>query len=246
MALVQEASDGSMTETRDEAGWLPVKTMKRDLFGEIQLGRREPEGPLLVRRLTRRSAWLVRPLARLFAWREMVALRRLAGLRGVPQLVAYRGHTLYRSFIPGRMVYSARPRDPAFYAACRALLRQVHRRGVTHNDAAKRVNWLVQPDGQPALIDFQLSLTWRRRSKLFRLFAYEDLRHALKHKRFNCGPGALTRAERRVLGRKSLMTHAWNRLYQGPYFFLTRRILHWQDREGFGPHRNIKDPNEPT
>ncbi len=229
-----------------DADWILDKTMKRDLFGEIQLGRLAPDGPPLVRRLTRRSAWLLRPLARLFAWREARALRRLAGLDGIPQLIAYDGRTLYRSFIPGRMVFGTRPRDPAFYKACKALLRQVHRRGVTHNDAAKRVNWVIRPDGRPALLDFQLSLTWRRRGKLFRVFAYEDLRHVVKHKRFNCGLKALTRMERRVLGRKTLVTRTWNTLYQGPYYFVTRRILHWQDREGFGPHRKIQDPNEPS
>ena len=52
-----------------------------------------------------------------------------------------------------------------------------------HNDLAKEQNWLRGRDGRAYLIDFQLASRFRRRSKLFRIAAYEDLRHLLKHKR---------------------------------------------------------------
>ncbi len=218
----------------DEADWTLEKTLKRDIFGEIQLGRLAGrEGPV-TRRLVRRSAWLMRPLAKLFAWREAKALRRLVGVAGVPQLIDYRSGVLYRSFMPGETVAQARPADPAFYGAMRRLMRQVHLRGVAHNDAAKRVNWLVLEDGSPGLIDFQLSLCFRHRhGRLFKLARREDMRHILKHKKFNIRE-TMTARERRLEKRRSALGWCWRILYKRPYLFVTRRILGWADREGQG------------
>jgi RIO-like serine/threonine protein kinase len=213
--------------------WRQERVLKRDLFGAIELGRLSGHDGLVTRRLVSESAWLLRPLARLFAWREVTALRRLEGIAGVPRLVAWRRGIIYRSYLEGTTVAEARPRDPAFYAAARRLLWRVHRRGIAHNDSAKRVNWLVLADGSPGLIDFQLSLAIRRRGALARVARREDLRHLLKHKRFNCGL-ALTACERRLLARRSLVARLWYDLYQRPYFFVTRRLLNWADREGRG------------
>ncbi|HKY95789.1 MAG TPA: hypothetical protein VJL84_10815 [Kiloniellales bacterium] len=232
-----------MSGRKDQPGeWRLERVLKRDLFGAIELGRLEGHQGLVTRRLVSRSAWLLRPLARLFAWREAVALRRLAGIAGVPQLIALHKGILYRSYLEGSTVAEARPRDPKFYAAARRLLWQVHRRGVVHNDSAKRVNWLVLADGSPGLIDFQLSLLLGRRGRIARIARREDLRHLLKHKRFNCHH-ALTPVERRLLSRRSLVARLWYDLYQRPYFFVTRRLLHWADREGRGLGARIDRPD---
>ncbi len=90
----------------------------------------------------------------------------------------------------------ARPQDPAYFRAARALLARLHRRGIAHNDLAKEPNWLVTPDGRPALVDFQLALVAPRRGRLFRILGREDIRHLLKHKRSYC-PERLTARERR-------------------------------------------------
>lgn len=223
-----------MTQAQEEAGWQLEKVLKRDLFGEIQLGRLEGQAEPVIRRLVKRSAWLARPLARLFAWREVRALRRLVGLQGVPQLIRYEDGVLYRSYMPGTTVAQARPQDPAFYGAMKRLMRQVHLRGVAHNDAAKRVNWLVLEDGSPGLIDFQLSLVFRKRhGRLFKLARREDLRHILKHKKFNIRQ-TMTARERRMEKRRSALGWAWRWLYKRPYLFVTRKILGWADREGQG------------
>jgi RIO-like serine/threonine protein kinase len=213
--------------------WRRERVLKRDLFGAIELGRLSGRQGLVTRRLVSEGAWLLRPLARLFAWREVIALRRLEGIAGVPRLIAWQRGIIYRSYLEGTTVAEARPRDPRFYAAARRLLWQVHRRGVAHNDSAKRVNWLVLADGSPGLIDFQLSLAIGRHSRLARTTRREDLRHLLKHKRFNCRQ-ALTPGEKRLLRRRSVVARLWYDLYQRPYFFVTRRLLHWADREGRG------------
>jgi hypothetical protein len=67
---------------------------------------------------------------------------------------------------------------------------------------------------------------------LFRLARYEDLRHLLKHKR-RYAPAALTAAERRVLGRKTVITRVWMASGKKVYYAITRG-LNFTDREGRG------------
>jgi hypothetical protein len=71
------------------------------------------------------------------------------------------------------------------------------------------------------------------RSRLFRIAAYEDLRHLLKHKR-RYAPDALTPAERRVLAKKSLFTRVWMATGKKLYYAITRNVLGITDREGGG------------
>src|SRR5262249_39714396 len=68
---------------------------------------------------------------------------------------------------------------------------------------------------------------------LFRIAAYEDLRHLLKHKR-RYAPDALTAAERRVLAKKSLLTRVWMATGKKLYYRITRDVLRVSDREGGG------------
>src|SRR3546814_3416037 len=85
--------------------------------------------------------------------------------------------------------------DLAYFRAARRLLQGLHRRGVAHNDLAKEANWLVLADGRPALIDFQLAVLGKPRSRWMRLLAREDLRHLLKHKRTYCPQSITPRSE---------------------------------------------------
>src|SRR5213076_3373383 len=89
-------------------------------------------------------------------------------------------------------------------------------------------------DGRAYLTDFQVAVRFARRSRLFRIAAYEDLRHLLKHKR-RYAPDALTPAERRVLAKKSLITRVWMATGKKVYYRITRDVLHFTDREGGGP-----------
>lgn len=150
----------------------------------------------------------------------------------VPQLLAWDGRHLDRSFMAGDAMYQRPPRgDLAWFRAARRLLQQLHRNGVAHNDLAKEANWLVTEDGRPALIDFQLAVIGNPRSRWMRLLAREDLRHLLKHKRMYCRE-SLTPVERRVLKRTSWVRELWFATGKPVYRFVTRRILHWEDNEG--------------
>ena len=116
-----------------------------------------------------------------------------------------------------------------FHTAAR-VLRRMHRLGVVHNDLAKEPNFLLTPDGKPVIIDFQLSWFARRRGRLFRTLAREDIRHLLKHKRTYC-PDRLTRREKTILDNPSMISKLWMMTGKPIYLFVTRKILGWQDRK---------------
>ena len=205
--------------------------LKADLLGRVE--RRHSSGGAYVVRETDAAVWWLRPLARRLAAREARALRALVDLDGVPELLAWERRELHRSWLDGAPLQEARVIDPAFHAAARRLVGQLHRRGVTHNDLAKEPNLLVRSDGRPALVDFQLARVHRRRSRWFRLCAREDLRHLLKHKRSYC-PQALTPRESALLARPSLPARLWRRTGKPVYLLVTRGLLGWRDREGAG------------
>jgi len=203
--------------------------LKKDLFGEVW---RLQEGNVtVVLRDTRPARWWLAWLARSLLQREARALAALVDIDGMPQLRKNDHCTLLRSYLPGVPLFEGQPRDAAYFNAAARLLRRVHRAGVVHNDLAKEPNILVREDGSPAFIDFQLAGTSRRRGRLFRIAAREDIRHLLKHKR-TYRPDLLTTREHSILSSPSLLSRAWMSLIKPLYLFVTRRLMGWSDREG--------------
>ncbi|MGD0023674.1 MAG: serine/threonine protein kinase [Xanthobacteraceae bacterium] len=217
--------------------WRGGVVLKRDVFSAIERGRfRTADGEIeaVLRRLDG-VPWWSRALAYLLFRRERRALA-VAGKLGIaPPLIFAGRRVLVRGWIDGVPLHIAKPHgDAAYFRSAKAALRTLHRAGITHNDLAKEQNWLYA-DGHAYLTDFQLASCFRRRSRrsvLFRLARYEDLRHLLKHKR-RYAPGALTAAERRVLGRKSFITRLWMATGKKVYYAITRG-LNVTDREGRG------------
>lgn len=219
------------TTTDDDA--IEVQALKADSFGRIAL-MRGADGLFVRRDLCHVPLWL-----RLPAWwlarREARGLECVHGLEATPQLLGWDGRRLDRSYMAGAAMYQRPPHgDLAYFRRARRLLQQLHRRGLAHNDLAKEANWLVLADGAPAIIDFQLAVRGRPRSRWMRLLAREDIRHLLKHKRTYC-PQMLTPVERRVLKRHSWLRQAWFATGKPVYRFVTRKLLKWEDNEGQGP-----------
>lgn len=209
-----------------------TRQLKKDLFGRVLLLDDPVRGQLVARELGAARPWL-RWLARHLARREVRALRRLADLERVPRVLEAAPNRTLRSWIPGEPMQVARPVDPVYFREALRLLRRLHARGVVHNDLAKEPNWLVTPQGLPALVDFQLALCRERSTRLFRVLAHDDLRHLLKHKRTYL-PARLTARERRILATPSIVTRIWMATGKRAYRFVTRRLLRWSDREGAG------------
>jgi serine/threonine protein kinase len=207
-----------------------VTLLKRDLFGSIRCEPRSPSSLVVVRDTTDARAWL-KWLAKYLARREARALERLRDIEGIPRLLSFNGAQLTREYIDAKPMQQAKPANADYFHHAFRLLRQLHARDIVHNDLAKEANWLVTPKGCAALVDFQLAAHSRRRGKLFRLLAHDDLRHLLKHKRSYI-PDRLTARERRILATPSIVTRIWKATGKRLYLLVTRRILGWSDREG--------------
>ena len=171
--------------------------------------------------------WLARWLAR----REARALSRLAGLAGVPELVALDRDRLVRSFLAGQAMHRARPDSRAYFRNALRLLRQLHRRGVAHNDLAKEANWICARGHAAGIVDFQLAYCPKRRNHWFRLLAREDLRHWLKHKA-HYRPDTLTPRQRQLLATPAWPARLWRLGFKPGYRLLTRGLLGWPERPG--------------
>lgn len=104
--------------------------------------------------------WLGNALAR----REAAALARLADVRNVPRL--YREvyadgrrcwNAVAHEYIPGHAFREKEKVDDQFFPRLHALIRTLHARQMAYVDLHKRENIIVGEDGQPYLVDFQIS-----------------------------------------------------------------------------------------
>ena len=236
-----------MSLPKDEAAtlsarWIEGVLLKRDVFSTVERGRfliDSGEVDAVLRRLDQVPWWSVGLARHLFA-RERKALTLAKGLNVGPELLWAGRRALVRGFIDGVALHLAKPHgDVAYFRSAKAALRRLHRAGICHNDLAKEQNWLRGADGRCYLTDFQLAACFKTRSRLFRIAAYEDLRHMLKHKR-SYAPEALTPMERKILARKSAVARLWLMTGKKVYRAITRGIFNFTDREG-GGRRLVND-----
>jgi hypothetical protein len=224
------------------ARWAEGVLLKRDVFSTVERGRfggDTGEVDAVLRRLDQVPWWSYIPARHLFA-RERRALALARDLHVGPELLWGGQRALVRGFINGVALHLAKPTgDIAYFRSAKVALRKLHRAGICHNDLAKEQNWLRGSDGQAYLTDFQLAACFKRRSRLFRIAAYEDLRHLLKHKR-SYVPEALTPKERKILARKSLVARLWLMTGKKVYRAITRGLFNFTDREG-GGRRLVND-----
>jgi hypothetical protein len=224
------------------ARWIEGVLLKRDVFSTVERGRFRCDGgevDAVLRRLDAVPWWSYLPARHLFS-REKRALGLAKGLEVGPELLWAGRRALMRGFIDGVALHLAKPYgDVAYFRSAKAALHRLHRAGICHNDLAKEQNWLVGRDSRAYLTDFQLAACFTDRSRLFRIAAYEDLRHLLKHKR-TYAPAALTPKERKILARKSLVASIWLMTGKKVYRAITRGLFNFTDREG-GGRRLVND-----
>src|SRR4030088_1474525 len=224
------------------ARWTEGVLLKRDVFSTVERGRfRDAEGEVdaVLRRLDQVPPWSFLLARHLFA-REASALALARDLDVGPKLLWAGRQALVRGFINGVALHLAKPHgDAAYFRSAKAALRRLHRAGICHNDLAKEQNWLRGSDGRAYVTDFQLAACFKTRGRLFRIAAYEDLRHLLKHKR-SYAPQALTPKERKILARKSLVASIWLLTGKKVYRAVTRGLFNFTDREG-GGRRLVND-----
>jgi hypothetical protein len=236
-----------MSLPRDDAAvlsarWIEGVLLKRDVFSTVERGRFRSEAgevDAVLRRLDSVPWWSYIPARHLFA-RERRALALARDLRVGPELLWAGRQALVRGFINGVALHLAKPTgDVAYFRSAKQALRKLHRAGICHNDLAKEQNWLRGSDGNAYVTDFQLAACFKTRGRLFRIAAYEDLRHLLKHKR-SYAPQALTPKERKILARKSFVASIWLLTGKKVYRAITRGLFNFTDREG-GGRRLVND-----
>jgi AMP-binding enzyme len=224
------------------AYWIDGVLLKRDVFSTVERGRfRRESGDVdaVLRRLDQVPWWSFLAARHLFL-RERRALALAKGLQVGPELLWAGRRALVRGFIDGVALHLAKPYgDVAYFRSAKHALRRLHRAGICHNDLAKEQNWLRGVDGRAYVTDFQLAACFRTRGRLFRIAAYEDLRHLLKHKR-SYVPDALTPKERAILARKSIVASVWLLTGKKVYRGITRGVFNFTDREG-GGRRLVND-----
>ena len=224
------------------ARWIEGVLLKRDVFSTVERGRFRKGGDNLdavLRRLDE-VPWWSYPVAQHLFRRERRALVLAKGLRIGPELLWSGRQALVRGFIDGVALHLAKPYgDAAYFRSAKQTLHRLHRAGICHNDLAKEQNWLRGNDGAAYVTDFQLAHCYKRRSRLFRIAAYEDIRHMLKHKR-SYVPQALTPKERKILARKSAVASLWLVTGKKVYRAITRGVFNFTDREG-GGRRLVND-----
>ena len=203
----------------------PEIVLKRDTFGTIRfdIGNRR-----IVRTMAD-AAPFARGIARRLARREAAALRQLDGKLSCPALIETTDEQLTRSFLPGQPLYCAQFDSGEFFRDALRQLRVMHACGVAHNDLAKEANWICMPGNRAGIVDFQIATVSRKRGRLFRTLAWEDLRHLLKHKA-HYAEQSLTQRQRSILARPLWPARMWRRYFKPVYNFVTRRILGWPER----------------
>ena len=152
------------------------------------------------------------------AWnlaREEAALRRLAGIEGVPSSLGRAGHwILLMTWLRGRDLGKVRRfrQTPEFFDSLMAIVEQMHARGVVHLDLRQRRNILIRirrgHAPYPAVLDFGSALCLRPGGVQQRLLARIDRSGVLKYKR-RAQPDSLTRDESRSLRRVERRRKLW-------------------------------------
>jgi len=148
----------------------------------------------------------VPPLAALLARHEAGLYERLAGVRGIPRLVARpRPDAFLREYVEGDTVRNTTPLPRGFFASLEEVLRAVHAKGVAYVDLAKEENVLVGEDGKAWLVDFQISLSREGPLRpLVARFQREDLYHLSKMRLRRARTEATEEDHRRVASRGRL------------------------------------------
>lgn len=116
-----------------------------------------PDGRIVVKDF-KRSDFLFRVIVGpILIRREFGALRKLAGVEGIPQLVGrIDRYSLAIQHVPGISLERRPSRllDNEFYAALRRVIDDMHGRGVAHCDLRSRGNVMLGDDGRPYIVDF--------------------------------------------------------------------------------------------
>lgn len=179
-------------------------------------------------------AWLGKRLAR----RELWFLRHLADIDGIPkafEVSEAAGGLLpnvsAHEFVEGGPFRGRKDAHDTFFDQLDAMIGQLHRRGVAYVDLHKMENIIVDPEGRPNLIDFQVSFALSERwpgngmiaRKILKTLMNMDRYHIDKHFA-RCRPDLLSPQEvKRMLEPPPFVR--WHRRIAVPLRSARRKLL---------------------
>ncbi len=213
----------------------------------------------VVLKLSRRQHFLGLPLAwlgKIICRHELSNLNHLNSLGTVPRVLSPYGDLgIIYEYIDGHSLDEENDLPDDFFDKLMDLLQHVHQQDIVYLDMNKRGNILVGSDGQPRLIDFQISLYIGPRSLISRrLSSYvrnilqkTDIYHVLKHKRRLC-PELLKPHERTLAYRRSRLIRL-HRLAATPFRKLRRlllKYLHTNDLVATEKNAQFSPENDPN
>lgn len=208
------------------------QTIKHDFWAAtgFYLG---PEGDRVVLKVGRAAEFWGAQLAwigRYMCNREVHFYERLADLPNIPKVLGRVGETGFvHSYVDGRPLSDGKTVPEGYFEKLFTLIEELHRRGIAYVDTNKPQNILVGVDGEPYLIDFQISWdseSWHCkpiRRWIMRKLAAEDRYHILKHKR-RLAPAKLTHTEANRLKHKSVAIRVHRAVFK-PYFGIRRHLF---------------------
>ncbi len=103
------------------------------------------------------NGWFRILIAPLLVWREVSALRKLAGMRGIPQLIQQVDRISFViEYLPAsRLARKQRGDWPEpDWTRLSEVVAEMHARGLAHCDLRRSSNILFSEDGEPFLVDF--------------------------------------------------------------------------------------------
>ena len=187
---------------------------KGSAFGKPDLNQVKVGDRILMVKDVRRRSFLFRwTLGLWLIHKEWRIYSQLKGVKGIPQPVERIDRFAFTmEFVPGRPILRGEALPTSFFSDLEQVLREVHSRRVVHLDLRHKGNILLSEKGQPFLIDFNSSFSFKEKG-LFRRFLFPILRWVdygglLKLKQ-RVSPSLMTPEELSFLKRFNLLRRLW-------------------------------------
>jgi serine/threonine protein kinase len=163
----------------------------------------------------------VHPRSFFFCWtlglwlihKEWKIYSLLAGIQGIPKAVERIDRFAFAmEFVPGRPIGRGEALPPSFFSDLERVIREIHSRGVVHMDLRHKGNILLSENGEPYLIDFNSSFSFKDkgflRHFLFPILRWVDYGGMLKLKE-RAVPSLMSPEELSFLKRFNLLRKLW-------------------------------------
>jgi len=168
---------------------------------------------LMVKDVRRNNFFLRWTLGLWLIHKEWKIYSRLAGVNGIPRAMNRIDRFAFAmEFVQGRPIRRGEDLPPPFFARLERVLREVHSKGVVHLDLRHKGNILLSDQGDPLLIDFNSSFSFKEkgilRRLLFPVLQWVDYGGLLKLKQ-RVSPSSMTPEELAFLKRFNRLRRLW-------------------------------------